>query len=122
MRCRAANRRACAEPKAIIEHMFVSGWWPVSDFQGQGSLLALTEASARPWHEVADLVVDAGSARSVLEGQVTPYGEADAKLVRALRTATTEAMVERWKKTVAATLERLPETSLITVLDPEYPE
>jgi len=86
------------------------------------ALLALTEAaSPRPWYEVADLVESAGSALSVADGSHQSYVTADQELVHELAGRTTDEMVEHWSEVLEATLAGSPETSLVTVLDKDYP-
>lgn len=92
------------------------------DRREQAALLALTEASPAPWHEVADLVEDAGSVMAVLEGTAQSYTQKGTELLAELVRQTTPAMVDSWISTIEMTLEQLPDVSLITVLDPEYPE
>ena len=99
----------------------------MTDLREQATLLALTEAasgkpSRRPWHEVADLVVAAGSARDVMDGSAPVYSQMEEELLGALASETTEEMVSRWEETIVSTLTKLPKSSLITVLDVEYPD
>jgi DNA processing protein len=91
------------------------------DRRDQAALLALTEASPAPWYEVADLVEDAGSVMAVVEGTATPYGEKEQGLLAQLAERITPEMVDSWLATIEKTLDRLPDASLITVLDAEYP-
>ena len=88
----------------------------------QATLLALTEASLRPWHEVATLVEDVGSATAVADGSATVYDEAGSKLLQSLSEQTTSEMVERWTDSIVDVLARIPDAYLLTVLDDEYPE
>jgi DNA processing protein len=94
----------------------------VTDRREQAALLALTEVSPAPWHEVADLVEDAGSVMAVVEGTAQSYTQKGTELLAELVRQTTPAMVDSWISTIEMTLEQLPDASLITVLDPEYPE
>ncbi len=94
----------------------------MTDRREQAALLALTEVSPAPWHEVADLVEDAGSVMAVVEGTAQSYTQKGTELLAELVRQTTPAMVDSWISTIEMTLEQLPDASLITVLDPEYPE
>jgi len=94
----------------------------MTDRREQAALLALTEASPAPWHEVADLVEDAASVMAVVEGTAQPYAQKEQELLAQLVQRTTPAMIESWMSTIETTLEQFPDASLITVLDPEYPE
>jgi DNA processing protein len=94
----------------------------MTNLREQAALLALTEVSPAPWHEVADLVEEAGSVMSVVEGTATPYAEAEQELLRELSRLTTSEMIDRWAATIEETVGSVPETSLVTVLDSEYPE
>jgi DNA processing protein len=94
----------------------------MTDRREQAALLALTEASPAPWHEVADLVEDAGSVMAVVEGTAQPYTQKEQELLAQLVQRTTPAMIESWISTIETTLEQFPDASLITVLDPDYPE
>ncbi len=91
------------------------------DIREQATLLALTEASRRPWYEVATLVEDAGSAIAVMEGSAVLDGESEQEFVRELSRATTPELIDRWMNIIHKTLGNLPGTSLITVLNSEYP-
>ena len=94
----------------------------MSNIHEMATLLTLTEASDQPWYEVADLVEDAGSAEAVANGSATPYSEGGQQLLGVLSARTTGEMVEHWVETIERTLANRPGTSLITILDSEYPE
>jgi DNA processing protein len=88
----------------------------------QAALLALTEASSRPWHEVAALVEDVGSAIAVVDGSATVFDDTWSELLRELSEKTTDEMVDRWGETIADVLSRVTHSHLVTVLDDDYPE
>ena len=88
----------------------------------QAALLALTEASPRPWHEVAALVEDVGSAIAVVDGSATVFDDTWSELLRVLSEQTTDEMVDRWGETIADVLRRVSLSHLVTVLDDDYPE
>jgi DNA processing protein len=94
----------------------------MTDVREQAALLALTEESPRPWHEIADLVEDAGSVMAVVSGTAVPYGKEEQELLTALSGRVTEAAIDRWTERIRSVTDRIPDVSLITVLDPEYPE
>jgi DNA processing protein len=88
----------------------------------QAALLALTEATSRPWHEVSTLVEEVGSAVAIVAGDATAMDESSALLLKALTESTTEEMVDRWSTTITRVLENVDDSQLITVLDEGYPE
>jgi DNA processing protein len=94
----------------------------MTDRHDQAALLALTEVSPRPWHEVADLVEDAGDVMAVVSGTASPYAKEEQELLAALSSRVSEEAIDRWDEVIRSTIDRMPDVSLITVLDPEYPE
>lgn len=84
----------------------------------RAALVALLRLGRRPWQQYADLVEEAGSARAVLESEVAP-GAGQATMLapdaRQLDDVIGNAADElsRWEARGM---------SLLTVLDPEYPE
>jgi DNA processing protein len=88
----------------------------MTDLHEQAAVLALTEASPGPWHQVASVIEEAGSAVAVACGSrdQTP-------LARQLAERTSQEMIERWGKVIERTLAERPETLLLTVLDEGYP-
>ena len=94
----------------------------MTDPREQAALLALTEATRGPWHEVATLVEDAGSATAVVASSASVLDEKEVELLRQLSERTTEEMIVRWRDTIDKTLGSLPGSYLLTVLDNEYPE
>jgi len=87
----------------------------------QAALLALTEASPRPWHEVSELVEDVGSAVAIAEGTATVAGAPEQELLRTLSERTTPEMVSRWNDVLDGLIDRIPRINLLTVLDESYP-
>ena len=94
----------------------------MTNLHEQAALLALTETSPRPWHEVAGLVEGLGSASAVVDGSSAVVDEGENELLRALTERTTVDMVARWGEVIEATLDRIPGSHLLTVLDSDYPE
>ena len=100
----------------------------MTDLREQAKLLALTEAASRqparrPWHEVADLVAAAESARAVVDGSAPTYSEP--RLSSCVRSPRRQP--SRWSSggrrlEAVSTLAGLPGSSLITVLDADYPD
>jgi DNA processing protein len=105
----------------------------------QAALLALTEASRLPWHEIADVVEQAGSALAVVAGErcwTDPHQLGTGR--QPVTGLPPPAEVERWRQTLDDVLSPVdPEppdatpttpatpataTSLVTVLDDGYPE
>jgi DNA processing protein len=93
----------------------------VTTLRDQATLLAMTQATKGPWHEVATLVEEARSAEGVLTGSSPLWDESSAELAAALRESVTPDRVDEWAKIIEDTL-RAPGTRLVTVLDGEYPE
>ncbi len=91
------------------------------DRRAQAAVLALTEASRGPWHQVADVVEEAGSALAVVKG--THVFEEESQRIVATRLAerTTGQMIERWAGVIERTVSRSPGLQLLTVIDAEYP-
>lgn len=91
------------------------------ELREQAALLALTETVRGPWHLIADAVEQSGSALAVIEG-VAPVGEELAAMLgRQLSGPVEPEAIERWQERISATLEAVPDTRLITVLDEDYP-
>jgi hypothetical protein len=94
----------------------------VAVFREQASRLALTEATPRPWHQMAALIEDAGSTAALLDGSVAPYGASENELLSILVSRTTPEMIDRWEDRIRTVMASSPPTSLLTVLDADYPD
>jgi DNA processing protein len=91
------------------------------DIREQASLLALTESSTRPWHELAELIEEARSASAIVAGTQSFYEKREDVLARALAEATSDLRVRHWAEVIDRTLEGATDTRLVTVLDDDYP-
>jgi DNA processing protein len=93
----------------------------MADLREQATVMAMTEACPGPWHELASLVEEAGSAAAVIEGRHTFYDARDATLAEQVAKGTTKTMVENWTRVIERTLSDGQGTRLVTVLDEDYP-
>jgi DNA processing protein len=102
-----------------VERMF-AGAEVRSNLREQATVLAMTEACPGPWHELASLIEEAGSASAVIGGEHTFYDAREDEMAKILAERTTDKMVENWAGVIERTLadER---TKLVTVLDEGYP-
>jgi DNA processing protein len=86
------------------------------------AVLALTEASSVAWYQVADIIEQAGSALAVASGEyVLTVEEPQAIIARQLAERVTERVIDHWQETIEKTIDSMPGTRLISVLDDEYP-
>jgi DNA processing protein len=89
----------------------------------RAAVLALTEASPVAWHQVADIIEQAGSALAVASGEyMLGESEPHAIVARQLAERVTEETIDRWHETIDKTLTSRPGTRLISILDDEYPQ
>ncbi len=94
----------------------------MTDPRQQATLLAMTEASPRPWHEVATLVEDAGGTEAVLTGTASLLDDSQSALGLALAESITPERIDHWAEVISNTLSQFPDATLLTVLDEGYPE
>lgn len=93
----------------------------VTDAEEQAALLALTQAAPAAWYEVSELVEEVGSASAVLHGQPILEEPRLAHLAQVLRSRVKPDEVTQWRVVVDDLRKRLPDVSLVTVLDEVYP-
>ncbi len=94
----------------------------MTDLSEQAALLALTEVATIPWHEVADLVEQAGGAQAIVDRSYAfDEGVPQYRLAEALAERTSDAMVDQWRSTISMHLAGPSAVQLITVLDDDYP-
>jgi DNA processing protein len=94
----------------------------MTDPRQQATLLAMTEASPRPWHEVATLVEDACGTEPVLAGTASLLDDSQSALSQVLAESITSEKIDHWAEVISSTLDQFPDATLLTVLDVGYPE
>jgi DNA processing protein len=88
----------------------------------RAAVVSLATANLAPWHEIADLVTEVGSARAILDGALpASLDRSEQHLAQQLAQVVTDDDLERARQEIDSTLERLPDATLITVLDAQYP-
>ncbi len=83
--------------------------------------LALTATWDGPWYELSEVLEEVGSAQALVEGDFTSYDERLLELGWRARAGVTADAIARWRRVVSNTFDAVPETSLLTVNDDEYP-
>lgn len=95
---------------------------PVISPRERACVVALAHASPRSWHAVSDLVEGLGSAIAVVERSPTELEIVDRDLAAELARRVSDRDVDEWEDRVSSLLESVPDLSLVTVLDEEYPQ
>src|SRR5437867_701012 len=85
------------------------------------TLLAIVHAAKSPWHVVADLVEQAGSATAAAAGDVDTDDPNDIAVLNEIRTLTRELDVAHWLDVLEQLAVDEPDVRLVSVLDPSYP-
>lgn len=90
--------------------------------QERAAVFALAVANLAPWHQIADLVGEVGSALAIVDGKLPLLTAADEQLADRLAAEVSRETVEAAHAEIAALLESHPDVSMCTVLDSTYPE
>jgi len=96
--------------------------FPVTSVRERACVVALAHVAPGSWHAVSDLVEGLGSALAVLERAPTPLELVDADLAAHLAAHVSNRDVDDWAKKIADLSSAIPDLSLVTVLDDEYPQ
>lgn len=94
----------------------------MTDIVESAALLALTQVAPAAWYEVSELVEEVGSATAVIAGDVSTGEDRLDHLGQVLAKRVQDGAVEQWRATIDETLTQLPGSSLVTVLDGDYPQ
>ena len=94
----------------------------MTDLREQATVLAMTEVSPRPWHEVATLIEDAGGTAPVLGATAPLLEDSQVTLGQTLAELITSEKIDHWAEVINDTLSAFPDASLLTVLDDGYPD
>jgi DNA processing protein len=95
---------------------------PVSSLRERACVVALAHAAPGPWHAISDLVEGFGSALAVLERPPTELELIDPELAVELASRVSTRDVDAWEEQISELLAMIPDLSLVTVLDDDYPE
>ena len=83
--------------------------------------LALTDTWGGPWHELSQILEEAGSAEALADSDPLSYDERLRALGQRARAGLTSERIAHWRAVVSDTLAAAPGTSIVTVTDEDYP-